>query len=87
MGRVKEELMNQEELRQELKFECMEAKMETEQKHRLERYELASKVNERLSDAKCCLMALDATVMGLEDRKEIYALQMYLNEIEGLINA
>ena len=86
MGKVKEELMNQEELRQELKFECMEAKMEAEQKHRLERYELASKVNERLSDATCSLMALDATTFRLEDRKELVAIQMYINEIEGLIN-
>ena len=86
MGKVKEELMNQEELRQELQFECMEAKMEMEQKHRLERYELASKVNELLSDAKVSLMSLDAMIYRADGVKDMYELQMALNEIEGLIN-
>jgi len=86
MGKVKEELMNQEELRTELQFECMEAKLEMEQNYRLERYELASKVNELLRDAKVNLMAIVAETSRLDVREDISALQMALNEIEGLIN-
>lgn len=86
MGKVKEELMNQEELRRELQCECMEAKMEMEANYKLDKYELQSKVNELLSDAKVNLMAIDSKTINLSLRSDIYELQMALNEIEGLIN-
>ena len=86
MGKVKEELMNQEELRQELDFECAEKLMDMQQKHRLERYELVAKVNELLSNAKCNLMSLDTIVYTAQGIADLYDIQMALNEIEGLIN-